>query len=57
MQNGESRAGHAPLLEARGLSKNYGDTRALDGLDLTIAPGEVYCLLGPNGAGKTTTIN
>ncbi len=57
MQNGESRAGHTPLLEARGLSKNYGDTRALDGLDLTIAPGEVYCLLGPNGAGKTTTIN
>ena len=57
MQNGESRAGQTPLLEARGLSKNYGDTRALDGLDLTIAPGEVYCLLGPNGAGKTTTIN
>jgi len=57
MQNGESRAAHTPLLEARGLSKNYGDTRALDGLDLTIAPGEVYCLLGPNGAGKTTTIN
>ena len=57
MQNGESRAGHTPLLEARGLSKNYGDTRALDGLDLTISPGEVYCLLGPNGAGKTTTIN
>ena len=57
MQNGESRAGHTPLLEARGLSKNYGDTRALDSLDLTIEPGEVYCLLGPNGAGKTTTIN
>ena len=57
MQNGESRAGHAPLLEARGLSKNYGATRALDSLDLAIAPGEVYCLLGPNGAGKTTTIN
>ena len=57
MQNGESRAGHTPLLEARGLSKNYGATRALDSLDLAIAPGEVYCLLGPNGAGKTTTIN
>ena len=57
MQTAESRAGHTPLLEARGLSKNYGDTRALDGLDLTILPGEVYCLLGPNGAGKTTTIN
>ena len=57
MQTAESRAGHTPLLEARGLSKDYGDTRALDSLDLTIAPGEVYCLLGPNGAGKTTTIN
>jgi len=57
MQNGESRAGHTPLLEARGLSKDYGATRALDSLDLAISPGEVYCLLGPNGAGKTTTIN
>ncbi|MXX70682.1 MAG: ABC transporter ATP-binding protein [Gemmatimonadetes bacterium] len=57
MQNGESRAGHTPLLEARGLSKNYGANRAVDSLDLAIAPGEVYCLLGPNGAGKTTTIN
>ena len=57
MQTAESRPGHTPLLEARGLSKDYGDTRALDSLDLTIAPGEVYCLLGPNGAGKTTTIN
>ncbi|MDE2979724.1 MAG: ABC transporter ATP-binding protein [Gemmatimonadota bacterium] len=57
MQTAESRPGHTPLLEARRLSKDYGDTRALDSLDLTIAPGEVYCLLGPNGAGKTTTIN
>ena len=57
MQTAEARAGHAPLLEARGLSKDYGATRALDSLDLAIAPGEVYCLLGPNGAGKTTTIN
>ena len=57
MQTAESRAGHTPLLEARGLSKDYGATRALDSLDLAIAPGEVYCLLGPNGAGKTTTIN
>ena len=53
----ESPTEPTPLLEARGLSKDYGDTRALDSLDLTIAPGEVYCLLGPNGAGKTTTIN
>ena len=53
----ESHTGAAPLLEARGLTKDYGGTRALDSLDLAIAPGEVYCLLGPNGAGKTTTIN
>ena len=57
MQTAESGAGHTPLLEARGLSKRYGATQALDALDLAIEPGEVYCLLGPNGAGKTTTIN
>src|SRR5436305_3800664 len=39
-----------------GLSKRYGDTLALDRLDLTIEPGEVYGYLGPNGGGKTTTI-
>ncbi len=57
MQIPESPNGRAPLLEARGLSKRYGSTQALDSLDLAIEPGEVYCLLGPNGAGKTTTIN
>ncbi len=45
------------MLEARQLTKRYGDTLALDHLDLTVAPGEVFCLLGPNGAGKTTTVN
>jgi ABC-2 type transport system ATP-binding protein len=40
----------------QGLSKRYGETLALDALDLTVAPGEVYGYLGPNGAGKTTTI-
>jgi len=39
-----------------GLSKRFGDTLALDALDLTVAEGEVYGYLGPNGAGKTTTI-
>ncbi len=46
-----------PRLEARGLSRRYGDHLALDSLNLTVRPGEIYCLLGPNGAGKTTTIN
>ncbi len=45
------------MLEAIGLSKSYDGTVALDALDLTIGPGEVFCLLGANGAGKTTTIN
>ncbi len=52
----EARADGA-VLEARGLGKAYGDTRALVDLDLRVERGEVYCLLGPNGAGKTTTIN
>lgn len=43
-------------IEATGLTKNFGDTRALDGVDLKIEAGTVYGLLGPNGAGKTTTI-
>jgi ABC-2 type transport system ATP-binding protein len=43
-------------IRAAGLSKRYGDTLALDGLDLTVQEGEVYGYLGPNGAGKTTTI-
>ncbi|MFC4865520.1 ATP-binding cassette domain-containing protein [Streptomonospora arabica] len=45
-----------PLL-ARGLHKRYGPTRALDGLDLEVAPGTVHALLGPNGAGKSTAVN
>lgn len=38
------------------LTKNYGDFRALQNLNLSVRPGEVYGFLGPNGAGKTTTI-
>jgi ABC-2 type transport system ATP-binding protein len=45
-----------PAIYAEGLTKRYGGTVALDGLDLTVEPGEVYGYLGPNGAGKTTTI-
>jgi ABC-2 type transport system ATP-binding protein len=43
-------------IDVAGLRKNFGSTRALDGLDLTVAAGEVHGFLGPNGAGKTTTI-
>ncbi|MGZ4277934.1 MAG: ABC transporter ATP-binding protein [Solirubrobacteraceae bacterium] len=43
-------------IRAIGLSKRYGETLALDGLDLEVRGGEVYGYLGPNGAGKTTTI-
>jgi ABC-2 type transport system ATP-binding protein len=49
-------AGDSPAIEARGLVKVYGETRALDGIDLTVGRGQVFGFLGPNGAGKTTTI-
>ena len=43
-------------ISVSGLVKNFGRTRALDGLDLSVAAGEVHGFLGPNGSGKTTTI-
>src|SRR5216683_2455828 len=46
----------APAIVVSGLVKNFGTTRALNGLDLKVETGEVYGFLGPNGAGKTTTI-
>ncbi|HEX6947573.1 MAG TPA: ABC transporter ATP-binding protein [Acidimicrobiia bacterium] len=49
-------ASKTPLIEARKLTKKYGDLAAVDGINLSIAAGEVFGLLGPNGAGKTTTI-
>jgi ABC-2 type transport system ATP-binding protein len=44
------------LVSVRGLVKAYREVKAVDGLDLEIAEGEIYGLLGPNGSGKTTTI-
>lgn len=44
------------MLEIENLSKHYGDVKAVQDLDLTIEPGEIFCMLGANGAGKTTTL-
>ena len=44
------------VAETEGLTKRFGPVRAVDGLNLTVAAGEVFGLLGPNGAGKTTTL-
>jgi ABC-2 type transport system ATP-binding protein len=44
-------------IQLSGLAKTYGAVRAVDGIDLAVAPGETVALLGPNGAGKSTTID
>lgn len=46
----------APVIEAKGLTKRYGDFIAVDGIDFAIQPGEAFGFLGPNGAGKSTTM-
>jgi branched-chain amino acid transport system ATP-binding protein len=46
----------APRLEVRALSVSYGQRRALDGVSLTVGPGEIVTLLGANGSGKSTTL-
>src|SRR3954452_8031509 len=45
-----------PAIVTSGLTKSFGDVRALDGVDLEVATGTVLGLLGPNGAGKTTAV-
>ena len=45
------------MIEVRGLSKRYGDVRAVEDVDFAVRRGELFGFLGPNGAGKTTTIN
>ena len=45
-----------PVIEVNDLVKRYGDTTALDGVDLTVDEGEILGVLGPNGAGKTTAV-
>ncbi|GAA1401409.1 ATP-binding cassette domain-containing protein [Catellatospora coxensis] len=47
---------HIPAVHAEGLVKSFGDFRAVDGVDLHVAQGEIYGVLGPNGAGKTTML-
>jgi lipooligosaccharide transport system ATP-binding protein len=48
--------GVAPLVEARGLVKRFGDFTAVDGIDVEVRPGEAFGFLGPNGAGKSSTM-
>src|SRR4051812_14001550 len=44
------------MIETRGLTRHFKDVRAVQGIDLTVEPGEMVALLGPNGAGKSTTL-
>jgi urea transport system ATP-binding protein len=54
---GAPEAAAPPLLEVRGLAVTFDGFRALDGVDLTVAEGELRFLIGPNGAGKTTLVD
>jgi branched-chain amino acid transport system ATP-binding protein len=46
-----------PILQVKGLRKNFGGLAAVDNVDISFAPGKLHALLGPNGAGKTTFFN
>lgn len=52
----EGRVGGSPILSARGLSKQFGSTRALHEVDIDLTPGRVHALLGTNGCGKSTLV-
>nr|WP_203715329.1 ABC transporter ATP-binding protein [Asanoa siamensis] len=56
MRSIDVNAANGPAIEIAGLTKSFGRSVALDGLDLTVGSGEVHGFLGPNGSGKTTTI-
>jgi ABC-type branched-subunit amino acid transport system ATPase component len=45
------------MLELKGASRHFGGVRAVDGLDLGVAEGQIFGLIGPNGSGKSTTVN
>jgi ABC-2 type transport system ATP-binding protein len=56
LEGARAEGGAAPVIEARRLTKRYGDRSAVLDLTFEVRPGEIYGLLGPNGAGKTTTV-
>lgn len=52
-----ARSAAGPLLEIRDVHKHFGGLKALNGISLTVAPGQIFGLIGPNGSGKTTMLN